>query len=143
MNDDRLLATVHFRGHPNVKATNTMTLEITKEDFLTPRGDCIIGILSDTSCAELAPAAKAHLMRDGSAVLLEVQVEDERFVFTAYGSSSLSLLHPQSMVVRRSTYVCPRTLAIRSTAAARDLPRSMVKRLASGATGTLNLYKAP
>jgi hypothetical protein len=140
--DDHLLATVHFSGHPNVKATNRMTLEITKEDFLTPQGDCIIGILSDTSCAELAPNVKAHLARDGSAVLFEIQVQGERFVFTAYGSSSLSLLHPLSMVIRRSTYTCWRTLAIKSTAAACDLPRSMVKRLVAGAEGTLNLYKA-
>jgi hypothetical protein len=34
-------------GHPNVLATHEKTIEITKEDFLTPTGDCIIGINAD------------------------------------------------------------------------------------------------
>ncbi|HIP75502.1 MAG TPA: DUF371 domain-containing protein, partial [Thermococcus paralvinellae] len=38
---------IHCYGHENIKATHKSTLEITKEDFLTPRGDCIICIKAD------------------------------------------------------------------------------------------------
>jgi|YelNatPaOPRAMG01_1025707.scaffolds.fasta_scaffold23867_3 hypothetical protein len=134
------LAVVHFRGHHNVKATNTMTLEVTKDEFLTPRGDCIIGVMSDMGCGDLPHEAKGYLMKDGARVRLVVEVGGESFIFHAYGSSSLTLTHASSMVIRRSAYTCPRTLAIRSTAAACDLPRSIVAKLANGALGALKLY---
>jgi hypothetical protein len=134
--------TVHFSGHPNILATNRMTLEVTKEDFLTLRGDCIMGIMADASSAELSGQAKAFICRDGSRLRFDIKVERERFSFFASGSRSLTLTHPMSMVIRRSTYSCPRTLAVKSTAAACDLPRPLVARLASGAQGELAAYEA-
>ncbi|RLF17024.1 MAG: DUF371 domain-containing protein, partial [Thermoprotei archaeon] len=29
-------------GHPNIRALHRSTMEITKEPYVTPRGDCII-----------------------------------------------------------------------------------------------------
>ncbi|MGB9674949.1 MAG: DUF371 domain-containing protein, partial [Nanopusillaceae archaeon] len=37
---------INVKGHKLVKATHKSTLEITKDNFLTERGDCIIGINS-------------------------------------------------------------------------------------------------
>jgi hypothetical protein len=134
------LFTVHFTGHRNVLASNGMTLEVTKEDFLTLRGDCIVGIRADAACRDLDDRVRAELRRPDSRILFVMEVGGEQFRFEASGSSALSLEHPLSMVVRKSTYTCSRTLAIRSSAAARDLPRSMVSRLARGADGELRVY---
>ncbi len=134
------LMKVRFTGHPNVLATNRMTLEVTREDFLTPRGDCIIGILADSACAGLSEVAKEALRSDGSKILFRIQVGDERYEFVAHGSSALQLSHPMSMVIRKSSYVSDRTLAVKSEAAACDVPRSLVARLAKGATGELAAF---
>jgi hypothetical protein len=42
-----------FYGHPNVLGLHKRTIEITKDDYLTERGDCIIGINSNKSCNDL------------------------------------------------------------------------------------------
>ncbi len=136
------LFAVHFKGHPNVRATNTMTLEVTREDFLTLRGDCIIGVMADKACQDLDQAARAYLMNDSARLRLVVEVEGDHYEFSAQGSSALTLTHPISMVVRKSTYTCFRTLAVKSEAAACDVPRPMVAKLAAGADGVLVAYRA-
>jgi hypothetical protein len=137
------LIRVRFRGHPNVRATNTMTMEVTREDFLTLRGDCIIGILADKACRDLDSKAKAFIRSDGARLRFSLVVEGERFEFSAHGASSLPLAHPMSMVIRKSAFSCSRTLAIRSSAAACDVPRTMVARLSAGADGELTAYGMP
>jgi len=52
---------IHCRGHENVKATHRSTLEITTEDFLTPRGDCIICVSADKSLRDLSDDFKEAL----------------------------------------------------------------------------------
>ena len=136
------VTTINFKGHKNVLATNKMTLEVTKEDFLTPRGDCIIGIMSNIACKDLPSTARELLINDGSRVEFRIEVEHERFSFIANGSSALTLTHPLSMVIRRSSYICSRTMAIKSSASACDLPRSLVKLLTTGATGVMKIYPA-
>jgi hypothetical protein len=134
------LFVVRFKGHPNVRATNRMTLEVTREDFLTLRGDCIVGICADVGCADLPAPAKELLRRNEGRVRLTFSVGERTFELTAWGSSALPLTHPESMVIRRSSYTCSRTVAIRSSAAACDLPREMVKSLASGVAGEMRAY---
>jgi hypothetical protein len=135
--------TVRFRGHPNVLATNRMTLEVTREDFLTLRGDCILGIGADLACKDLTDEAKAVICNDDSRLRFVIDVEGKVFEFGASGSGLLTLTHPLSMVIRRSTYSSPRTLAVKSTAAACDVPRPMVAELACGSKGELRAYLIP
>jgi hypothetical protein len=135
--------TVRFKGHPNVRATNRMTLEVTREDFLTLRGDCILGVRADSACKDLTDDTRAFICRDSSRLRFVIDVEGKSFDFDACGSSSLTLTHPLSMVIRRSTYCCSRTLAVKSTAAACDVPRPMVAMLASGSEGELRAYRIP
>jgi len=41
----------------------------------------------------------------------------------------LILTHPTDMVIRKSDYICNRTLAIRADKSANDLPRELVEKL--------------
>ena len=77
------LFTVTFKGHPNVRATNRMTLELTREDFLTLRGDCILGILADAACRDLSNEAKAQICTDDSKLRFRIEVEGEHFIDSA------------------------------------------------------------
>ncbi|RLI33421.1 DUF371 domain-containing protein, partial [Candidatus Bathyarchaeota archaeon] len=47
--------------------------------------------------------------------------------------------HPSDLVVRKSSYICPRTLMIHADKAAADLPRKMVEALKRAATVTVEL----
>lgn len=127
---------VKFKGHINIKAMHKTTLEVTKEDYLTLRGDCIIGVLANKGCADLSEDLK-ELIRKGSKLKITLIVENEKFQFSAYGSSKLELSDPTSIVIRKSGFISPRTLAIYSEASAFDIPRNIVELLKKGASGVM------
>ena len=120
---------VRARGHPNVRATHQSTLEITKETFLTPRGDCIIGVSADKAAADLNDRIKSVLKNDESLVLVIIRVENLFTSVMARGSRSLLLTSETSIVVRKSTYIDDRTVAIKSDKAAIDIPRRITQKL--------------
>jgi hypothetical protein len=119
---------VHCRGHENVRATHRSTLEITREDFLTPRGDCIICVGADRSINDLSDEFKQAL-KEGKKLLIRIKVGEFVDEIVAWGSPRLILDHDVSMVVRKSTYIDARTLAIKANKAARDIDRHLVELL--------------
>jgi len=119
---------IHCRGHGNVKATHRSTLEITTEDFLTPRGDCIICVSADKALIDLNEEFK-EVLRGGAKLLVRIRVGKLVDEVIAYGSPELSLKSDVSMVIRKSDYVDGRTLAIRANKSARDINRELVELL--------------
>ena len=119
-------------GHPNVRATHETTLEVTKEPGVTRRGDCIVAVGADKGCSDLAPGLRRALVTDGSRVVIKIFCGGEEDVVVAEGSGRLTLSSPVSMVVRKSGYVCGRTLAVRANKAAADLSRALIGQVARG-----------
>ncbi|ASJ13040.1 DUF371 domain-containing protein [Thermococcus thioreducens] len=119
---------IRCRGHENVRATHRSTLEFTKEDYLTPRGDCILCIEADKGLNDLSDEFKAAL-KAGRKLLIRIKVGDLVDEVLAEGSPDLILDHDYSMVVRKSTYIDSRTLAIRANKAAKDIDREIVELL--------------
>jgi uncharacterized protein len=120
---------IEFTGHENIRSNHQRTLEITKESHLTPRGDCIIGVNAKSSCADLPKELKNKLKNPDSKVNFSIKVGDEEFVMEGNGHSDLILSHTEDIVIRKSDFICPRTLAIKCDKASDLLPRSMVKLL--------------
>ncbi|HVP41125.1 MAG TPA: DUF371 domain-containing protein [Candidatus Krumholzibacteriaceae bacterium] len=120
---------VHARGHENVLATNRTTFEITKESHLTKRGDCIIAVNSDKAAADLSPEFKAAVRNEKAKVTITIEADGEREVAHAFGNPQLFLTHSTDMVIRKSDYVCNRTLAVRADKAAKDFSRTLAKKL--------------
>jgi hypothetical protein len=112
-----------------VLALHPTTIEVTTETHLTRKGDCIIGVGSDAGCGGLRDTTKEALRKDGAKVLLKFVVGGESFVVTAKGDSRLTLTHPHDIVIRKSDFISDRTLAVGASAAAKDMPRSMVEAL--------------
>ncbi|MBO8174907.1 MAG: DUF371 domain-containing protein [Thermococcus sp.] len=119
---------IHCYGHENVKATHKSTLEITKEDFLTPRGDCIICIKADKGLKELNEEFKRAL-KSGKKVRIRIIVDDLVDEIIASGDERLTFENDVSMVIRKSTYVDGRTLAIKANKAAKDIDRRIIEKL--------------
>ncbi|NHW45022.1 MAG: DUF371 domain-containing protein [Candidatus Verstraetearchaeota archaeon] len=108
------------------------TLEITREEHLTPRGDCIIAVKSERSVSNLSPEVKQAIKCDGAKATLTLRLLDVEEVISGRGSERLSLTSPLSIVCRKSDYVCPRTLMIRCDKAAIDVNRELVEYLRRG-----------
>jgi hypothetical protein len=120
---------VEFFGHPMVRSAHRSTIEVTRDVHLTPRGDCIIGVRADKALADLTQDVKEAIRLDGSEIVLTLDVPPEKFTFRARGSSGLVLHSNREMVIRKSDYLCERTLAIKADASAMEIPRAIVERL--------------
>ncbi len=120
---------IEFSGHENIRSNHKKTLEITKESHLTPRGDCIVGVNAKSSCADLPDELKNKLKNSDSKVILSIKVGNEEFVMEGRGHPDLILNHAEDIVVRKSNFVCPRTLAVECDKASDLLPRNMVNLL--------------
>lgn len=120
-------------GHPNIRATHRTTMEVTKEEEIGPRADCVIGVRANKSVRDLGEAVRKHLM-EGGEICVVLLVGDMEFRLKAQGSRDLKLSNARDSVLRKSTYIDDRTLAIRATASSRDLPREMVRRLRNRGT---------
>lgn len=122
---------VEFYGHPMVRSLHRNTIEVTKEPHLTINGDCIIGVRADKGLSELSSSVRDSIREEGALVLITIEVPPESFVVRAAGSPELTLESESEMVIRKSGFVSPRTLALHADAAAKDLPRSFAQRLRS------------
>lgn len=120
---------IHGHGHKNITSANRATFEITKETHLTKRGDCIITVGSDKGAKDLSLQFKKTAQSESARIKITVEVGREVEVIDACGSPQLSFTHPMDLVVRKSDYVCGRTLAIRADKAANDFSRTLVERL--------------
>lgn len=131
---------VAFSGHAMVRATHGSTIEVTTERHLSPSGDCIIGVSATKGLAQLSESMKSALRSDSARVRITIVAPGGEYSFAARGSKDLALSSPSDMVIRTSSFVCGRTLAILAETPARGLPRSLVGSLKSPqASGVLRI----
>ncbi len=116
-------------GHENIRATHKTTIEITREDRLTTRGDCIVGVRATLALASLPSWAKAAARNPLTEIVLRLIVDDYVQEVRGHGSPGLTYESETCMVVRRSNYTCGRTLMVGADKAALDLDREFVRRL--------------
>jgi hypothetical protein len=126
---DELKEIIHATGHENILSTNMTTFEITKDTHITKRGDCIIAVNADKAGAELSQEFKKTLQSNSARLTITIEADTEREIVNAFGHQQLTLTHPTDLVVRRSDYVCNRTLAIHADKVAKDFHTAIVKRL--------------
>jgi hypothetical protein len=70
-----------------------------------------------------------NLRKENARITLLIETGEIVDAVNAFGSPKLILAHPTDMVVRKSGYVCNRTLAIQADKAALDLSRKLVEKM--------------
>jgi len=131
---------IDFLGHENIKSNHQKTIEITKESHLTSQGDCIVGVNATSSCADLPQELKDKLKIPGAKITFSIRVGKHEFVLEGKGHPDLILTHSEDIVIRKSGFICPRTLAIKCDKASDLLPREMVSLLQNPKTkGTFTI----
>lgn len=128
------------RGHPNISATHRTTFEITTDDYLTPRGDCIIGIGSPVAARDLPEWFKLRASKSTSLILVVLCADGGEVCdsIIGRGDERMTFSDDRKMVFRRSDYVGPETVMVRASKAAKDIDRRLVDRLKAG--GELHVY---
>ena len=125
------IARSHFYafGHPRILSTHPTTIEITRSQNLTIRGDCVIGVRSSHGLRDFPDEIKRLLSDDSGRGRLEIRVGDEIVSIEGRGTKGLNFLDLNEIVLRKSGFVSDRTLMVHSDKAALDIPRQMVKLL--------------
>ena len=120
---------IPFYGHENIRSLHPKTIEITTESHLTVNGDCIIGVNADHGCNDIPERMKLLLQNSKSNVNCTITVKDFSFKVKGKGNDKLTLKNPHDIVIRKSSFVCPRTLATNCDTASDAIPRQMIKLL--------------
>ena len=117
------------KGHENVKSLHKTTFEVTTDNYLTPQGDCIIGVNSNTTLNDIPEQIKEKIKTDNTKIMITLETTNATDTITGEGSSELTLTHPSDMVIRKSTFTCDRTLMIKADKAAKDLKTELINDL--------------
>jgi hypothetical protein len=124
---------VRARGHENVTARHASTLELTGDGYLTPAGDCILGVEADRTPADF-DGGFVDACRDADATIsLTLDAGDHTEIIRGRGHPDLAFENERSLVCRTSDYTDERTVMVGANKAAADLDRSLVEALAEGA----------
>jgi hypothetical protein len=127
----KLYETIEAWGHPNVSARNLTTFEVTKETYLTRKGDCILAINASKAVSDLHEAFKQLVRREDAKITVIVEVGTQKEITQGRGDPRLTLSHPTDLVIRKSNFISDRTLLIGADKAAINFSRNFIKELRS------------
>jgi hypothetical protein len=125
----RVVETIQASGHPKIRATHKTTLEITKDSHVTERGDCIVAVNASKGSRDLSPEFRDLVRNNNAVIRLTMTVARQTETVTGRGDGRLTLDHLTDLVVRKSKYVCNRTLMVEADKSASNLGRDLVKAL--------------
>ena len=123
---------VKSRGHVNVSATHRSTIEITRDDHLTPLGDCIVGVKADKALIDFSEEFKRIARADDSVIIAVLITRNNVDVVIGRGSKDLVLNDDRRIIIRKSSYIDDATIMINANKAAIDLSRSLIDDLVKG-----------
>lgn len=124
------------RGHLNIRATHPSTIEFTKDERLSLKGNCIIGVEASFTEGDIQRFIRRAFEAGGSGQMRLVKISIELFLnysteprerITAVLNPGFS--HPKEMVIRMGNFHSERTLGMRASKAAAHLDRGLVKEL--------------
>ncbi|RLF21960.1 MAG: DUF371 domain-containing protein [Thermoprotei archaeon] len=129
-------------GHENISAKHPTTIEITKEDHVTPRGDCIIAVKASKALADLSEEFKSIARSSKAIIKMRIIANGVEEEVVGRGDPQLTFKSDKCMVIRRSSFVCDRTLMIKANKAAKDLDRQLIKKLKDPKTRVIIILEA-
>ncbi|TXT56700.1 MAG: hypothetical protein BAJATHORv1_20293 [Candidatus Thorarchaeota archaeon] len=115
------------RGHENILATHKTTLELTSEKTLTKRGNCIVGVASSLTLDQFDQKIKKIVKSENTRIILHMNIDSVCEVIEGRGSRGLTYTDQKSMVIRKSSFECDRTLMVNADKASVDLKRDFVQ----------------
>ncbi len=118
------------RGHSNITARHGTTIEITRDREMSRRADCIIGVKADKGSSQLSEEFKRAARNSNARIMVTLEANGFREVILGRGHEALTFEDADDLVIRKSDFICPRTLMVRADKASNDLDRRLVDSLA-------------
>jgi len=126
---NKIIEEFYAFGHPNILGLHKTTIEITKEPYLTLRGDCIIGVRSEKGLAQFSNEFKNFVRNENAIITCKLYVNNLIETIIGYGHPNLTYKDPTDIVIRKSSFICDRTAMIKANKSAIDLNRDFIQLL--------------
>jgi len=131
MNNIMIIEKISAFGHENILCTHKTTIELTKDNYVSVKGNCILGIKASKSCNDLNSNLKKIIRSGNVKVKVTISIGKITDSFFGFGNKDLTLLNKNDIVFRLSEYICDRTVLIKCTKSSKDLNRNLVSKLKS------------
>ena len=102
---------------------------VTTDKHLSKEGDCILAVRAEKGLDAFLPDLKEIIRNEEAEVVFIMETGGQRLVVRGRGHPGLTLTSPSDMVIRKSSFICGRTLMIKSDIAALDIPLEFVRLL--------------
>ncbi|TFF86013.1 MAG: DUF371 domain-containing protein [Promethearchaeota archaeon] len=135
-----ILDKIYAKGHKNVLCTHNTTIELTKEDSLSLKGNCILGIEATKACRDLNKKLKDYLMK-GKKIEVLIKLQGVSDKFYGFGHKNLILSNQKDLVFRKSNYICDRTVLINCSKSSSELARNLIKKIRDSKCEFLIIFK--
>jgi hypothetical protein len=112
---------------------------VTTDDYLTPAGDCILGIEANRAPADVDREFVTACQSHDATLVATISVAGYTETIEGRGHPDLTFENERSFVGRTSEYVDDRTVMVGADTAAGDIDRDLVGALAAGGDLTLTL----
>ena len=121
----------YANGHPNILGTHKTTLEFTKDDDLSLRGNCIIGVKADFELDKLKEFIRKSNNKKISITMKTISKNKKykKVQEKIYAELNPSFNSNNELVIRKTDFVSERTFAIKADKAAFELNKDLVEQL--------------
>ncbi len=113
----------HAFGHHNILASHKTTMEFTKDEDLSLKGDCIVGVKADFDMVKLKKFIKNA---NSKKITITIETSDKKIKETVNTELNTSFNHGREMVIRTTDFSSERTLGIKANKAAFNLDRHLI-----------------
>ena len=114
-------------GHENITAKHKTTLEFTKSNELSLKGNCIIGVKADFSIKEIKRFIES--LGNNKKIIITMEILDY-IIERINAEVNPGFNSGMEMVIRKSDFIDERTFAINADKCACDLRGELIKHIA-------------
>jgi hypothetical protein len=123
-------------SHPNITARHKSTLEFTKDNDLSLKGDCIIGVKANFKLSSLKKFIKVS---NKIKVIIKYKINKKTMKEEILCEPNPNFNSDKEMVIRKSDFIDERTFGIKADKGAIDLDRKFIKYISKDMGKRINI----
>ena len=115
----------HACGHPNILGTHKTTLEFTKDNELSLKGDCIVGVKADFELKKIKQFIKNSRNKKISITIKTISTT-KKIKDMISAELNLNFDDDKEFIIRKTDFASERTFAKKANKAAFELNRNLI-----------------
>lgn len=123
--DRNLFYKFNAYGHHNILGTHKTTLEFTKDNEVSLKGDCIVGVKADFELLKLKQFIKDS-KNNKITITIESISANKKIQEKIFAELNPDFNSDKELVIRKTDFVSERTFAIKANKAAFELKRDLI-----------------